>query len=59
MDVEARAIAGIDDSLLRLSVGIEHAGDLVADLTAALDIAAASVDDCYDEVENPGQEKTA
>ena len=37
MDAEARARAGIADSLLRLSVGIEAGGDLVADLTAALD----------------------
>lgn len=37
MDAEARAAAGISDSLLRLSVGIEDGSDLVADLTAALD----------------------
>ena len=37
MESEARAIAGISDSLVRLSVGIESAEDLVADLTAALD----------------------
>ena len=37
MDEEARAVAGIEDSLMRLSVGIEAAEDLVADLTAALD----------------------
>jgi cystathionine gamma-synthase len=37
MDEMARATAGIEDSLLRLSVGIEHADDLVADLVAALD----------------------
>jgi cystathionine gamma-synthase len=41
MDEAARATAGIDDSLLRLSVGIEHADDLVADLLAALDSASA------------------
>jgi cystathionine gamma-synthase len=40
MDDAARATAGIEDSLLRLSVGIEHADDLVADLAAALDAAA-------------------
>jgi cystathionine gamma-synthase len=39
MDEAARATAGIEDSLLRLSVGIEHADDLVADLAAALDAA--------------------
>lgn len=48
MDEAARATAGIDDSLLRLSVGIEHVDDLVADLNAALD-ACASVSEDYDE----------
>ena len=33
-------MAGIGDSLLRLSVGLEDAGDLVADLGAALERAA-------------------
>lgn len=37
MTVEARAVAGISDSLVRLSVGIELAEDLVHDLTNALD----------------------
>ena len=37
MDAEARAVAGINDSLLRLSVGIEHVDDLVADVIGALD----------------------
>ena len=36
MSPEARAAAGISDGLLRLSVGIEHADDLVADIQAAL-----------------------
>jgi len=36
MDAEARAVAGISDSLVRLSVGIEGAEDLVRDLTEAL-----------------------
>ena len=36
MSPEARVAAGISDGLLRLSVGIEHADDLVADLAAAL-----------------------
>lgn len=40
MDPEARRQAGIDDSLLRLSVGIEDADDLVRDLLHALDRAA-------------------
>ena len=33
---EARAKLGISDSLVRLSIGIEDVGDLVADLEAAL-----------------------
>jgi cystathionine gamma-synthase len=41
MAPEARAAAGIGDGLLRLSVGIEHADDLVADVAAALERAAA------------------
>ncbi|WP_457095593.1 O-succinylhomoserine (thiol)-lyase [Lysobacter sp. P5_B9] len=41
MAAEARAAAGIGDGLLRLSVGIEHADDLVADIAAALDRAGA------------------
>ena len=41
MTPEARAAAGISDGLLRLSVGIEHADDLAADITAALDRALA------------------
>ena len=32
MSPEARAAAGIGDGLLRLSVGIEHADDLLADI---------------------------
>jgi cystathionine gamma-synthase len=43
MDAAARANAGISDSLVRLSVGIESADDLVADLTRSLDVVAASV----------------
>ncbi|MFZ0869291.1 MAG: PLP-dependent transferase, partial [Rhodanobacter sp.] len=44
MAVEARRTAGIADSLLRLSVGIEDGDDLLRDLDAALARAAASVD---------------
>jgi cystathionine gamma-synthase len=40
MDEEARRIAGIGDGLVRLSVGIEDADDLVGDLHTALDAAA-------------------
>ena len=41
MTPEARAHAGIRDGLLRLSVGIEHVDDLIADLRAALARAAS------------------
>jgi len=51
MDEASRATAGIEDSLLRLSVGIEHADDLVADLAAALDHAAAYAPDTYSKTE--------
>ncbi|NEX92230.1 cystathionine gamma-synthase [Caulobacter sp. 17J65-9] len=37
MDPDARRRAGIGDSLLRLSVGLEHEDDLVRDLIGALD----------------------
>ena len=42
MDPAARATAGISDRLLRLSVGIEAADDLCADLQAGLDRARTS-----------------
>lgn len=42
MTAQARAVAGIGDGLLRLSVGIEHPEDLRADVRAALDRAAAA-----------------
>ncbi|MGH8185073.1 MAG: PLP-dependent transferase, partial [Steroidobacteraceae bacterium] len=41
MDVEARRTAGISDTLLRLSIGIEAAEDLVNDLHSGLERAAA------------------
>ena len=44
MSPEARAVAGISDGLLRLSIGIEHADDLLADIGAALDRALACED---------------
>jgi cystathionine gamma-synthase len=44
MTTEARAAAGIGDGLLRLSVGIEHADDLVADISSALDRAYAVIE---------------
>ena len=37
MTAEARRRAGISDGLLRISVGIEDVGDLLADIEAALD----------------------
>jgi len=42
MSADARAEAGIGDGLLRLSVGIEHVDDLVADIAAALERAQAT-----------------
>ena len=42
MDAEARARAGICDSLLRLSIGIEDKRDLLADLERALTRAAVA-----------------
>jgi cystathionine gamma-synthase len=44
MDAEARRVAGITDGLLRLSIGIEDARDLVGDLTRALDALGAAAD---------------
>ena len=37
LGAEARALNGISEGLIRLSVGIEHPDDLVADLAQALD----------------------
>ncbi|GAB2614943.1 O-succinylhomoserine (thiol)-lyase [Novilysobacter erysipheiresistens] len=42
MSAEARAAAGVGDGLLRLSVGIEHVDDLVADIATALERAQAT-----------------
>lgn len=41
---ELRAQLGIDDGLVRLSVGIETAADLIADLDSALAVVAAHLD---------------
>jgi cystathionine beta-lyase/cystathionine gamma-synthase len=46
MDAAARAAAGISDSLVRLSVGIESAADLIRDLTYALDCVVAEFAAC-------------
>ena len=45
MTVEARAAAGIDDGLLRLSVGIEALEDLAADIDAGLQRVELGLDD--------------
>jgi cystathionine gamma-synthase len=37
LSAEDQAAAGIGPGLLRLSIGIEHLDDLVADLAAGLD----------------------
>ena len=42
VDPESLAIAGISESLLRLSVGLEDTGDLVTDLGEALDFAISA-----------------
>lgn len=42
LGAEKRRAIGIDDGLIRLSVGIEHADDLVADLDAAMTAAFKS-----------------
>jgi len=47
MDADARAFAGIGDALLRLSVGIESAEDLVADIEAGLGRSGATNDRCF------------
>jgi cystathionine gamma-synthase len=45
MDAEARRVAGIGDGLVRLSVGIEDARELTADLCRALDEIVPGMDD--------------
>ena len=42
MTPEARLTAGITDGLLRLSIGLEHPEDLLADLSVALDAVLAA-----------------
>jgi cystathionine gamma-synthase len=44
MDAEARRVAGISDTLLRLSIGIEAAEDLIRDVHAGLERAAATLE---------------
>ncbi|HKR08060.1 MAG TPA: cystathionine gamma-synthase [Gemmatimonadaceae bacterium] len=50
MDEGARRAAGIDDCLVRLSIGIEHQDDLVVDITSALDAVATSTGSAVEEV---------
>ncbi len=42
LPAEQKALLGITPGLIRLSVGLEDAGDLMADLTRALDAALAA-----------------
>jgi len=37
MTPEEREVAGIDDGLIRLSIGLEDSKDIIADLEQALD----------------------
>ena len=41
---EIRRKIGVDDRLLRFSVGIEHADDLIADLGGALEAAKHEIE---------------
>jgi len=41
LTAEQRQKAGVGDGVVRLSIGLEHADDIIADLAAAL----ASLDD--------------
>ena len=41
---EQRALLGIDDTLIRVSVGIESCSDLIKDLDLALNAAVASLE---------------
>lgn len=48
MDADARRTAGISDTLLRMSIGIEAKEDLIADVAAALERAARASDADYE-----------
>ncbi|SCW52406.1 cystathionine gamma-synthase [Paenibacillus tianmuensis] len=41
---DIRRRVGVDDKLLRYSVGIEHADDLIADLSSAIDLAQQEIE---------------
>ena len=43
MGAELRKKAGITDDIIRISVGIEHIDDLLADLEHALDLSSKSI----------------
>ena len=58
MSAEARANAGISESLVRLSIGIESADDLISDLRQALD-AAARVRPSLSQPANPSTHQPA
>lgn len=47
MTPEARKVAGISDRLVRFSIGLEHADDLVRDVFSALDNAAGADNVAY------------
>lgn len=57
MTAEARAVAGISEGLLRISVGIEDPVDLIADLNAGLDRALAAA--APDSAVEPAEAETA
>ncbi len=50
MGAEARKKAGIDDGMVRISVGIEDADDIIADLDQALAAAAGKTAECASHV---------
>ena len=55
MDETARRVAGIDDSLVRLSIGIEDVDDLVVDITDALDVVSEAVQPTPDGIGAPAE----
>ncbi|MNF15309.1 Cystathionine gamma-synthase/O-acetylhomoserine (thiol)-lyase [compost metagenome] len=42
--LEIREAVGVDDRLLRFSVGVEHVDDLIADLDQALEAARVEIE---------------
>jgi cystathionine gamma-synthase len=43
--LEIREAVGVDDTLLRFSVGIEHVDDIIADLDQALEAALREIEE--------------